>query len=68
MPTAMLTIGKIMAVKVDEFNKRGITLQSGDRLSLGSVGKLFPLESNKIYTYTLSGLPGGPSSTNVIIK
>ena len=24
MPTAMLTIGKIMAVKVDEFNKRGI--------------------------------------------
>ena len=53
---------------IEEFNKRGITLQSGDRLSLGSVGKLFPLEANKIYTYTLSGLPGGPSSTNVIIK
>ena len=54
---------------IEEFNSRGITLQRGDRLSLGSVGKLFHLkESNKKYTYTLSGLPGGPSSTNVVIK
>ena len=54
---------------IEEFNSRGITLQRGDRISLGSVGKLFPLkESNKKYTYTLTGLPGGPSSTNVVIK
>ena len=38
---------------IEDFNKRGITLNAGDRISLGSVGKLFPLkEGNKTYTYT----------------
>ena len=54
---------------IKEFNQRGLILKAGDRISLGSVGKLFPLkESNKEYTYTLEGLPGGPSSTSIIIK
>ena len=54
---------------IKEFNQRGITRKAGDRISLGSVGKLFPLkESNKEYTYTLEGLPGGPSSTSIFIK
>ena len=42
---------------IEEFNRKGITLKAGDRLSLGSVGKLFPLkENNKTYTYTLKGI------------
>ena len=42
---------------IEEFNRKGITLKAGDRLSLGSVGKLFPLkENNKTYTYTLTGI------------
>ena len=42
---------------IEEFNKKGITLKAGDKISLGSVGKLFPLkENNKTYTYTLKGI------------
>lgn len=53
---------------VNEMNRRGESLKAGDRLSLGAVGKLFPLvESGKTYTYTLTGLPGGPISTRVRI-
>lgn len=53
---------------VDEMKRRNETLKAGDRLSLGSVGKLFPLnESGKTYTYTLNGLPGGPIATSVHI-
>ena len=60
---------KVVLWLVKEMNNRGVTLESGDRLSLGSVGKLFPLkESNKTYTYSLIGLPGGPSSAYVHIK
>jgi len=54
---------------VEEMKRRHETLQAGDRLSLGSVGKLFPLmESGKTYTYTLTGLPGGPIATSVQIN
>jgi 2-keto-4-pentenoate hydratase len=54
---------------VEEMKRQGKTLQAGDRLSLGSVGKLFPLkESGKTYTYTLQGLPGGPISTSVTVQ
>lgn len=51
---------------VEEFKRRGETLKAGDRLSLGAVGKLFPLkEGGKTYTYTLNGLPSGPIATRV---
>ncbi len=54
---------------VEEFKRRGKTLKPGDRLSLGAVGKLFPLtEANKTYTYTLHGLPSGPISSSVHIE
>ena len=53
---------------VEDFKQRGKTLKAGDRLSLGAVGKLFPLkEGGKIYTYTLLGLPNSPISTTVHI-
>ncbi len=44
---------------IKEFNKKGIQLKKGDKLSLGSVGKLFPLteeSTNKTFIYTLRGL------------
>ncbi len=51
---------------VEEFKRRGKTLQAGDRLSLGAVGRLFPLnEGGKTYTYTLKGLPSGAIATTV---
>ncbi len=51
---------------VEEFKRRGKTLQPGDRLSLGAIGKLFPLnEGGKTYTYTLKGLPTGAIATTV---
>lgn len=51
---------------VEEFKRQGKTLKAGDRLSLGAVGKLFPLkEGGKTYTYTLNDLPGGAISTTV---
>ncbi len=51
---------------VEEFKRRGKTLQAGDRLSLGAIGKLFPLnEGGKTYTYTLKGLPTGAIATTV---
>ena len=54
---------------VDEFQRRGKALRAGDRLSLGAVGRLFPLaQGGKTYTYTLEGLPGGPIATSVQIK
>ena len=54
---------------VDEMKRRGESLKAGDRLSLGSVGKLFPLkESGKTYTYTLKGLPGGPISASITVN
>jgi hypothetical protein len=49
--------------------RRGTPLQAGDRLGLGAPGKLLPLtEAGKTYTYTLKGLPGGPTSVSVTIK
>ena len=54
---------------IKEFNKRGIILKAGDRLSLGSLGKLFPLkEGNKTYTYTLKGISEIPVKTQITIN
>lgn len=54
---------------IEEFNRRGIILKDGDRLSLGSVGKLFPLkEGNKTYTYTLKGISKIPVQTIITIN
>jgi 2-oxo-hept-3-ene-1,7-dioate hydratase len=50
---------------VDEMKRQGKALKAGDRLSLGSVGKLFPLQEA---TYTLKGLPGGSISTSVAVE
>ncbi len=40
---------------IKDFNKRGIKLKKGDRISLGSVGKLYPLSKNTSYSYKFSG-------------
>ena len=54
---------------IEDFNKRGITLNAGDRISLGSVGKLFPLkEGNKTYTYTLKGISEIPVKSQITIN
>ncbi|MBF95639.1 MAG: 2-keto-4-pentenoate hydratase [Alphaproteobacteria bacterium MarineAlpha9_Bin4] len=36
---------------IEEFNTKGIALKKGDRISLGSVGKLFPLTKNTFKYY-----------------
>jgi 2-keto-4-pentenoate hydratase len=60
---------KVVLWLVEEMKRRGESLKAGDRLSLGAVGKLFPLkESGKTYTYTLNGLPGGPASASISIE
>jgi len=54
---------------IEEFNNKGITLKAGDRLSLGSVGKLFPLkEGNKTYTYTLNGISEIPVKAEITVN
>ena len=54
---------------IEEFNRKGIILKEGDRLSLGSVGKLFPLkEANKTYTYTLNGISEIPATVSVTVN
>ena len=40
---------------INDFNKRNIVLKENDRISLGSVGKLFPLKENTKYTYKFVG-------------
>ena len=60
---------KVVLWLVDAMKQQGKTLKAGDRLSLGAVGKLFPLKkSGKTYTYTLKGLPGGPVSASVTVQ
>ena len=60
---------KVVLWLVGEMKRQGKTLQAGDRLSLGAVGKLFPLtELDKTYKYTLKGLPSGPVSTSVTVE
>jgi len=60
---------KVVLWLVEEMKRQGKALKAGDRLSLGSVGKLFPLkEAGKTYTYTLKGLPGGSISTSVTVR
>jgi len=54
---------------IKEFNNKGIVLKENDRISLGSVGKLFPLvDSGKVYTYTLKGLSNKTVSTSIKIN
>ena len=40
---------------IEDFNNRNIVLKENDRVSLGSVGKLFPLNKNTQYTYKFIG-------------
>ena len=46
---------------IDDFNEKGKILKANDRISLGSVGKLYPLKANESYIYTFDGL--GQTST-----
>ncbi len=41
---------------ISDFNEKGIVLKANDRISLGSVGKLYPLKANESYVYTFDGL------------
>ncbi len=60
---------KVVLWLVDEMKRQGKSLKAGDRLSLGAVGKLFPLkDADKTYTYTLNGLRGGPVSASVTVE
>ena len=45
----------VMAWLIKNLKEKGISLKKGDRISLGSVGKLFPLKKETAYTYVLKG-------------
>lgn len=49
---------------INDFNKKGIKLKNNDRISLGSVGKLYPLKKKSAYVYTFKGF-GQISSVSV---
>ena len=49
---------------ISNFNAKGIVLKANDRISLGSVGKLYALKANKSYIYTFDGL-GQTSSVSI---
>lgn len=54
---------------IAELKSRGETLEAGQVVSLGSLGRLFPLrQSGKTYTLTYKGLPGGDVSASVSIE
>lgn len=54
---------------IKEFKKHGKSLNKGDRISLGAVGNLFPLaDSNRTYTYSISGLGEIPIVSEVSVK
>lgn len=60
---------KVVLWLIDAMKSRGETLKVGQIISLGSLGKLFPLhQHHKTYTLTYKGLPGGPISTSVTIE
>ena len=40
---------------IKDFNEKGIKLKANERISLGSVGKLYPLKANSSYLYTFEG-------------
>ncbi len=52
---------------IKNFNEKGIVLKENDMISLGSVGKLFPLEK-KTYIYRLSLTPSDVSELTVVIN
>ena len=41
---------------INDFNEKGKILKANDRISLGSIGKLYPLKANETYIYTFDGL------------
>ena len=49
---------------INDFNEKGKKLEANDRISLGSVGKLYPLQSGKSYLYTFKGF-GQSSSVSI---
>ena len=53
---------------VNELNNKGKKLQKGDKISLGSVGKLFPIISGEQYIYQLEGLSNGYSKVEINVN
>ncbi len=45
----------VLAWLIKNLKEKGLTLDKGDRISLGSVGKLFPLKKETSYSYILKG-------------
>ena len=40
---------------IEDFKKKGYVLKENDRISLGSLGKVFPLKEKTLYTYKYIG-------------
>ena len=59
-PVSNLMGGPVNVLRwlIDDFNKKGIQLKKNDRISLGSIGNIFPLERNSEYVYEFRGLEG----------
>ncbi|UAA37686.1 hypothetical protein KIH87_13335 [Paraneptunicella aestuarii] len=54
---------------VNELKRHGKSLQKGDRISLGAVGKLFPLANEtRTYNYSINGLSETPLQAAITVK
>jgi len=54
---------------VEALKAQGKTLKKGDYISLGAVGRLFPLfNETKTYTYRINGLSNAPIMSRVTVK
>ena len=58
---------KVLMWLITEFNKKQIVLKKGDRISLGSVGKIFPLTKNT-YKYYFEGFEDKKNVINLVVN
>ena len=58
---------KVLMWLITELNKKQITLNKGDRISLGSVGKIFPLTKNT-YKYYFEGFENKKNVINLVVN
>ena len=52
---------------IKELNKKQISLNEGDRISLGSVGEIFPLTKNT-YKYYFEGFEDQKNVINLVVN
>ena len=58
---------KVLKWLIDDLNSQKLSLKKGDRISLGSVGKLYPLVENK-YKYFFKGFEDDKNIVKITVN